>query len=447
MSVILWKTKAECSGCWACANICPREAISMVPDEEGFHFPAIDDKRCIECGLCLKVCPLKNAEAALQKERQRKHVGIINLQYTNNYGAIIAAAALEETVRELVGDSIVVNTVDYRPFRDFNNRILQYQDDIKIWGGLKLYLKHRLVQKENNEDIRERNRRFMVFSDTFLNITPCYRDAAEIHRDINYVAFITGSDVVWAPRRSDNFRADGYFLKFADKGERRIAYAASIDRKADAKLRKLRKTYQQNISGLDAVSVREKSSVEFIGALTDKKVYQCVDPAVLVSPAFYDRLSALTKVQEKQKYIYVYILEFNHTIVEFANLLAKQTGLKICYCAANHNDFADGAENCISDGPSDFLYHIRNADYVLTNSYHCAVFSLLFERPFLSFERSRTSIKNRELLEQLGLRDRLVKNASVTDIQKKIDWLPVRKKLEEMRISSERFLREALENL
>lgn len=49
--------KSKCCGCWACANICPKKCISMQKDTEGFRYPSVDDKLCIECGLCVKVCP------------------------------------------------------------------------------------------------------------------------------------------------------------------------------------------------------------------------------------------------------------------------------------------------------------------------------------------------------------------------------------------------------
>lgn len=52
----LAENKAECCGCSACMSVCPRMAISMQPDEEGFLYPVIDEARCVKCGLCEKVC-------------------------------------------------------------------------------------------------------------------------------------------------------------------------------------------------------------------------------------------------------------------------------------------------------------------------------------------------------------------------------------------------------
>lgn len=57
---ILYKCKEECSGCTACFSVCPKNAISMVEDGEGFAYPAIDDSKCIQCYQCIKVCPLKS---------------------------------------------------------------------------------------------------------------------------------------------------------------------------------------------------------------------------------------------------------------------------------------------------------------------------------------------------------------------------------------------------
>lgn len=56
---ILYNRKEECCGCTACYAICPREAINMVEDEEGFEYPIIDIQKCVCCYQCVKVCPLK----------------------------------------------------------------------------------------------------------------------------------------------------------------------------------------------------------------------------------------------------------------------------------------------------------------------------------------------------------------------------------------------------
>lgn len=56
---ILFNEKKECCGCTACYAICPKEAISMETDEEGFEYPQINESKCIQCYQCLGVCPFK----------------------------------------------------------------------------------------------------------------------------------------------------------------------------------------------------------------------------------------------------------------------------------------------------------------------------------------------------------------------------------------------------
>lgn len=56
---VLFKRKEDCCGCTACYAICPKSAITMIEDEEGFIYPNITEYKCIICNQCIKVCPLK----------------------------------------------------------------------------------------------------------------------------------------------------------------------------------------------------------------------------------------------------------------------------------------------------------------------------------------------------------------------------------------------------
>ena len=57
---VLYKRKEECCGCSACYAVCSQHAIKMEADSEGFLYPEIDQNKCVVCGACLKVCPIKN---------------------------------------------------------------------------------------------------------------------------------------------------------------------------------------------------------------------------------------------------------------------------------------------------------------------------------------------------------------------------------------------------
>lgn len=446
MSIVLFENKNECSGCWACKNICPKSAIDMVSDNEGFKFPQIDIEKCIECGLCIKVCPLKTSKNSLETENSKKHIGIINLQFTTNYGAVIAAAVLEDVVENIAGSDYIVETINYNPSKKMPNVLMQHMDSAKMCGGWKLYIKSIINSKMNHSSESEKLKRFAVFKNTFLNLTSVFNDAYKIIGEKNYSAFITGSDIVWGPKRSDNFRADGYYLKFAkEKGIKTIAYAPSLDNKVDRKLKKLSDCYKENLKNLDCISVREKDSVPFIQALTDKKVYECCDPAFLVDSSYYDNMISIAEIDDdNDKYIYVYILEINQDIVDYANKLAKEKNLKICYFSSNHSNYIENSQNCITDGPAEFLYRLKNAEYVLTNSFHCVVFSLMFKKKFLSFTRSGVSIKSTNLLEKFGLTDRIVTAENKLNIDDEIDFEKTNAIINEMKAESIDYLKNSL---
>lgn len=58
---VLYEKKADCCGCTACFAVCPADAISMQPDQEGFLYPVIDEEKCLCCYTCVGVCPIKNS--------------------------------------------------------------------------------------------------------------------------------------------------------------------------------------------------------------------------------------------------------------------------------------------------------------------------------------------------------------------------------------------------
>lgn len=69
----LYSKKEECCGCTACYAVCSRFAISMEPDEEGFLYPVIDAGKCVKCGMCLKVCPIKVALSYPSNKPYQRH--------------------------------------------------------------------------------------------------------------------------------------------------------------------------------------------------------------------------------------------------------------------------------------------------------------------------------------------------------------------------------------
>lgn len=450
--IILYKDKSDCCSCWACQNVCPKKAISMIEDNQGFFFPSINHQQCIKCGLCLKTCPIKTRVAEKQIPSTRKYIKIVNLYTTNNYGASIAAVCLEEKIREIVSPSIIVKTLLYNNNVDSKDHPIRYMiETFHDCNGIINYLDLKIHPAKNiisESDINTRSYRFYKYHRKYLDQTLKMNNFDLQNDSDNNVALICGSDVIWHTKRIISNNAYAFGLNFGDDHAVRIAYAPSIDSKSCFKLSSKTSQYKKKLKKLDYVSVRENESIAFIEKVTKKTVQQCCDPVFLFEPQFFEKMIAEAVINNSEEdYIYAYVLDQNDYIVEYVKDLSKKKGLKVYFYSNKYNNFGDNSESCNSDGPCEFLHRVKNAKYIITTSYHCVVFSLLFKKQFVAFQRNKYSIKTPDLLKLTGLTERLTKTNNAPDIDKEIDFDNVNRSIEKLKKSSVGFLENALKDL
>ena len=445
----LFERKAECCGCSACMSVCPKSAITMREDTEGFLYPSVDNEKCVGCKQCINVCPLRHRRQIIAEEKAAPHIGILNLQNSMNYGASIAAVVLQDVVQSIVGDAVRVRTIEYSPkYQGPKASYIFYF--VKMNNGWINCIRgaFRRVFKEDKGAMSKaritRKHRFQRFHAKFLRLSDTYEATKDFDDGTNWKAFIVGSDIVWHPKRITTFQREVFFLRFAE-GIKRISYAASTDSSNDV-LEENKDLYREGLKSIDRISVREKTNIDYLQKLTEKPIRTCCDPAFLYTPEQYDYMleeSAFKPVRGEQ-YIYVYLLDRNDYMADYAKRLAKEKGMKLCFFATKYPDLEEYGENCMADGPAEFLARLRYATYVLTNSFHCSVFSLMFHKKFLSFERGKTSIKSSDLLSAFGLLDRIVTSGREKDIDDPIDFDEADAVIREMRASSLQYLEEAL---
>lgn len=188
-----------------------------------------------------------------------------------------------------------------------------------------------------------------------------------------YDVFIAGSDQIWNP----NFpQTDKYtFLDFTVKNKS-ISYAASfgVDKIPD----KYRKEYSKYLRNIAYISVREKNAIDIVEDIAGCKAKLVLDPTLLLNRCEWDRIK--TKVTIKEKFVLRYMLgeitpANDEAIKElFGNIRIIEV-----------KDLLKGKGGII--GPSEFLSLVEQAELICTDSYHACIFSTIYQKPFIVFER------------------------------------------------------------
>ena len=299
---------------------------------------------------------------------------------------------------------------------------------------------------------------YSLFDPQYSPNNPMYVDAGFVHNirktkrlpsDVDlgrfietrgYDAFVVGSDQVWREDYSPAILR--YFLDFLDVEDRRprVAYAASFGKSKDYISEKYLPACRKLLRRFDAVSVREYGGLEILerdfGFFKGVKV---LDPTLLLS---VEKYRTLIKDEDRahHPHIAAYILDTSKEIQQCISSLGAQFHLPIKIFRGEYN-----GEKMLSI--SQWLAEFENAEFVVTDSFHACVFSIIFQKPFICLgNKNRGMERFHSLLEPLGLSDRLVSTEKSSFPDSDINWQQVNEKLEQMRNSSRQFLTEALGN-
>ncbi len=340
-------------------------------------------------------------------------LGILSLYYNNaNYGGQLQAYALCKKVNELIGDKGEAEQICYeKTYFDrtkipkptykqklamfFNAPILEktgylrlfYQRIINKLRGKFASTKTKVTEVNSTIDplAYARDNVILRFSQSeIMHSDKIYNhfNAAEMNE--YYDGFIVGSDQVWNPE----FYNPGLFLDFAANDKYKASYAASISQqRLDAKFSF---RFKSHLIGFDKISLRE-SNTEILDGIAQIPVEVSLDPTLLLTKEEWDIICSKRIVDEP--YLFCYFLgdsieqrkraeeyaKINKLkIVTFPNLLGKYRE-----CDADFGDF-----RLYDSSPQDFISLIKYSDYIFTDSFHASVFSLIYHKQFLVFQRA-----------------------------------------------------------
>lgn len=281
------------------------------------------------------------------------------------------------------------------------------------------------------------NQKFEEFEN--LPKTPFLKNVESLKKHFSLdSAFIAGSDQIWNPKFISE-REEIYFLDFAPPSAKRISYAASLG------MKQWPKDFEQRVLPMlqkfDAISVREESSVPYLISLGLKNVVCVCDPTILHNGDFYRREFPGAKVPKGE---YAFVYKIRERIPEPVQELFADKVITV-----------DLQKKRTIVSVTDWLGLIDHAKFVVTDSFHCAVFCLLFHKPFIVLPNNSTQQGMNErfatLLGKTGLEYRCIgKNDSSEEISEKlnapVDWAEVESILQKWRTYSANWLKNALEN-
>lgn len=357
-----------------------------------------------------------------------------------NYGSILQASSLYYNIKKLGYEPEILNYLPKGRVVSYPRLDLAKRMFTKIKSGKKsIYLSDEQTALYNNF-LMERT-----------SCTSCYKTYSELN-DLNmeYDAFVCGSDQIWSPLCYDS----KYFLDFVENTDKMIAYAPSIgSTKIDDSI--IREKMFQHISRFKHLAVREQQGAELIKKLTGHDAKVVLDPTLLMDAAEWDEFASVNAVKRIDgKYILCYFLGDAEKYMRYVRILSKKSNIPFYVIPVSTQQKNSGDAVPFEVGPSEFVSLIRNAEYVVTDSFHGMAFSVNYNIPFTVFKRFKDNdCKNQNsrifsLLQMLGLEERLVDYKNTKNILDMFncDFTKANQKLIKKRAYSIEYLKNALES-
>lgn len=357
--------------------------------------------------------------------------GIITL-IGNNYGNRLQNYAVQELLKEY-GDVYTVRCEKKIPVKTETRKFSRYMPkhikmaldsrflniyhlsnrQMNFVERLAYFLKHK---NEIKAAIVERNEAFRKFDRKYINYE---EELLHLNGDDNeswvksYDAWVCGSDQIWNPTYPTATR--NAFLQFAEKS-RRIALSVSIGL-SDTK--SMLPEYSEWINGIPYLSVREDRAAEIVKELTGRNADVFLDPTMLIPIEKWQQIAENATTNLPKRFAVGYFLGIREkNYIDYINKQLKDI---------EYVDLLNGeAPQYLSFGPDNVIDAIRNAEIVFVDSFHGAVFSILFNKQFVVFERvedgKSMNSRLKTLLKKFGLENRVYNGNNEEELKQQIDY-------------------------
>ncbi|MGR7812792.1 polysaccharide pyruvyl transferase family protein [Lacinutrix undariae] len=371
-----------------------------------------------------------------------KKIGLLTLPLNDNYGGIIQLTALNSY---LEGEGYEVYHLNKRYEV---SRLKQLVRQFFKWNPLYFIFdlnshgkKDRYIQKLNSfikVELKKSTKN--IFTNSQLSNTV---------ESLGLDTIIVGSDQVWRESFiNENYK--DYFLGFVNsKSIKKISYAASFGIDTWGAKGKV-SSIKTLLNDFTAVSVREDS-----GVLVCKNTFELtnnvahvLDPTFLPERTYYESIIAREFVSDKKIGLFNYVLDKSPKKNAIIEKTAKELDLSVDSIYLENNLKAFLKNKTLKPSIGEWLYHFKNAEFIITDSFHGTVFSIIFNKKFIAIgNKSRGVTRFTSLLKSLGLLDRFILDDNenyLTIAKKHMDYEFVNMKLADLKLNSKNFLKKAL---
>lgn len=373
-------------------------------------------------------------------------IGILTQPLHNNYGGLFQAYALKEVLKELGNEVIIINRIYKTPIWRKYASIAKSK-----FIGREIYI-NILLKKSLRDKISKNTRQFRDKYFPELTAEIINQKGMKRLNSMGFDAYIVGSDQCWRPMYSPGIR--NYFLDFAanDTHVKRISYAASFGVSHWEFTEKDTIACEELLQMFDAVSVREDSAISLVSDYLGRTdAIHVLDPTMLLHPEQYAEIVKNEAFSNSEGNLKVYVLDKTQEKDQFIRKMEQKLQLKAFEVLPKIrlNDKKVTKQNVSNfryPSPALWLRGFQDARFVITDSFHGTVFSILHNLPFIAIGNSQRGMSRfHSLLNLFNLQDRLITDFTAIDIdkviEKEIDWQEVNNILELERKKAIDFLR------
>lgn len=370
-----------------------------------------------------------------------KKAYILTFFYSTNYGSKLQATALARYVESLGYEVRFIKTFWDIPYL-LRHPTLMYT---RVMNLINRKEAHAFFSDEDYQISEERQKRIDHYNRTVLKYVTVKKHAQWMKILKDNPVFIAGSDIIWQPALG---YPDKYFLDFAYyTGCKRISYASSVGAKQLPA--KYRRYYKKYLESFDAISVRENATIKLFKGIVNKKIVKVIDPTLLVDRKVWDKLCTKAQIPDTVKageYILCYFVMKDERYWKYVKLAEQAAHMKVVVLPMHYQDENQPYEIISNGTPSEFVRLIRNAAFVITDSFHASVFSFIYDTELYILKRARQDEDEKfaDLLSRYGMSDRMVTDESAFCRKEQYSYEKGKAKLEADREFAREFLRDNL---